>query len=821
MPDATRSTARNQSRLLLLAALFLMLYTLALTLAPAARARSWDTGLRWGHWLGLGIWLIGFGVAHRQIKIHLPKSDPYLLPLIALLSGWGLVTIWRLAPTFGLRQTIWLALTLSLLILGLRIPDLLPFLRRYKYIWLTSGLLLTALTLIFGSNPMGAGPRLWLGCCGIYLQPSEPLKLLLIIYLSAYFADWSANVETLKRFNVGTLSRLHILVPTIIMTSLALLLLIVQRDLGTASIFVFIYSAMIYLATGWRLVPLVSAIGLGLAGFVGYAIFDVIRLRVEAWLNPWLDPSGRSYQIVQSLLAVANGGIFGRGPGMGNPTLVPVSHSDFVFAAIAEETGLVGALALLLILALLAHRGLRIALHTRDTFQRYLAAGLTAFLTAQSILIIGGNLRLFPLTGVTLPFVSYGGSSLVVSFVSALILLKIGAEQKTERSTFNPSTSSHRPDVLPGGQAIQRFAFSLINNVSALLFLGLAATSLLVGWWAFYRGPDLLTRTDNARRAIADRSVRRGTIYGRNETIIAQSVGQPGEYLRQVEYPDLGPVLGYIHPVYGQSGLEDSLDPILRGVQGNDPLQIWWHHLLYGQPPPGLDIRLTIDLKLQRTADQLLTDHAGALVLLNAKTGEILVMASHPTYNANQLNDLWDSLIQDPQAPLLNRATQGSYPLGDLGLLPFIQALDTPTADPIALRLPFNAPATPLTNSSPLQVAIAAASLSNNGNMPAPRLALSYRSPVGEWIILPPLGTTSELLSPTEADALAANYQLPDLPTWQIISTPSGENLTWYLSGTVPGSANIPLALALVLEEKDAVLAEQIGQAVLNSAISP
>ncbi|MBU4224496.1 MAG: FtsW/RodA/SpoVE family cell cycle protein, partial [Chloroflexi bacterium] len=404
-----------QSRLLKLAALFLFLYSLILTLAPAARERSWAVDYRWSHWLGFVIWAGLMALTHYQLRRRLPDSDPYLLPLAALLSGWGLLTVWRLDSSLGVRQALWLIVSSGVLILGLRLPADLRFLRRYKYLWLTGGLLLTALTLVFGSNPLGGGPRLWLGCCGVYFQPSEPLKLLLVVYLAAYLAD-RFHVGTFSRMNVSTFKRanvqtyLPLLLPTLIMTGLALLLLLVQRDLGTASIFIFLYTILLYLASGKKRVLLISLVGLGLAGIAGYFFFDVVRLRVDAWLNPWLDPSGRSYQIVQSLMAIANGGMIGRGPGMGSPGLVPISISDFIFSAISEETGLLGTIGLFALLGLFTAHGMRAALRAPDSFRRLLAAGLTVYLGAQSVLIIGGNLRLLPLTGVTLPFVSYGGS---------------------------------------------------------------------------------------------------------------------------------------------------------------------------------------------------------------------------------------------------------------------------------------------------------------------------------------------------------------------------------------------------------------------------
>ncbi len=778
-------------RLFILAALFLAFYALALTLSPAVRARSWDADLRWAHWLGYIVWLGGFALAQRALARHLPYSDSLLLPLIALLSGWGLLSIWRLTPFYGLRQTIWLAVALGALILGLRLTDPIAALRRYKYLWLTGGLALTALTLIFGTNPLGYGPRLWLGCCGVFLQPSEPLKLLLIIYLAAYFAD--------RPPRGNGLSALPVLIPTLVMTGLALLLLLAQRDLGTASLFIFIFTGMVFVVTGWRLIPLLGALGLMGAGLAGYILFDVVRLRVDAWLNPWLDPSGRSYQIVQSLISVANGGLFGRGPGLGTPGFVPVAHSDFIFAAIAEESGLLGALGLLLALALLAHRGLRIARRAAAPFPRYLAAGLIAYLIAQSVLIIGGNLRLLPLTGVTLPFVSYGGSSLVTSFLAVLILLHVSQRTADSRQ----QTAVHRP----------RSAV-YITPLAAALLATLAAAALTAGWWGFVRGPALLTRSDNPRRALADRSVPRGAILDRHNTPLVETVGAPGEFTRRVLTPQLGPVLGYNHAVYGETGVEAGLDTYLRGLAGNDPLTIWWHHLLYGQPPPGVDVRLTLDLQVQAIADEMLAEARGALVLLDAANGDVLAMSSHPGYDPNLLDDLWETLIQADDAPLLNRAVQGRYPAGGLWqrLAPEGNPVSWP--DPPPLRLPGGETRPLGETASPLDVALVAAALTANGTRPAPRLAQAYHNPAQGWILLPPLG------APADLDGLADphTYAEEGADTWGFALTLGDEGLTWYVGGTLPGSDGPAYALALALETADPELAERIGAAVLQAA---
>lgn len=875
-----------QGRLLVLAGLFLGLYSLALQLSPAARQRSWAVGYRWDHWLAFLAWAGLFAIAHRQSRRYLPEGDPYLLPIGALLSGWGMLTIWRLFPSFGLRQTLWLAIAAGVLVLGLRLPSHLAFLRRYKYLWLTGGLLLTALTLVLGTNPAtGSGPRLWLGCCGVYFQPSEPLKLLLVIFLASYLADRQPLFsldgragEGRGRLGLRPSPLLALLAPTLFMTGLTLLLLLAQRDLGTSSIFLFLFAVTVYVATGRALVLLLSAVALLLAGAVGYALFEVVRLRMDAWLNPWLDPSGRSFQIVQSLLAVASGGLPGRGPGLGNPSLVPVPHSDFIFASLAEEHGLAGVIGLVALLALLGARGLRLALRAPDGYRRYLAAGLTAFLIGQSVLIAGGNLRLLPLTGVTLPFVSYGGSSLLTAFLSLLLLLHISQEAE-----IHPG---YTPQAAPYLQ------------LGGFLFASLAAIALGAGWWGLVRGPDLLERTDNPRRAIADRSVRRGSILDRDLNPLAATSGPAGAFERRVLYPPLGPVIGYTHPNYGQSGLEASLDPYLRGLRGNPGLAIWWNHLLYGQPPPGLDLRLSLDLELQRKADQLLGDRPSALVLLNARSGEILAMASHPWFDPNRLDAEWANLVADPGAPLLNRAAQGSYPpgaalgewllaaafaRGELPALPSrldyrlegqslecaFSPLEASVGSAVACGCPalqlqlasalgeeqvrqlyaalglYTAPQVFLpvshlpqpaafqepeqaylglaeVSASPLQMALAAATLSAGGVRPAPQLASAVHGPSQSWAILPPEGESERVFPAEAADRAAEALAMEGLPAWRtiaVVPNGPGRRLTWYLAGTLPTWNGAPLALAFLLEEDDPALAEAIGRALLQAAI--
>ncbi|MBL8100720.1 MAG: FtsW/RodA/SpoVE family cell cycle protein [Anaerolineales bacterium] len=798
----------TQSRLLQYAGVFLFIQSIILTLSPAVRERVWDVDYRLLHWGGFIIWVGLVILAHRAIVKYAPESDPYIFPAAALLSGWGLLTIWRLDQTFGLRQLAWLSISIFVFILALRFASNLTFLRKYKYVFLTGGLIITALTLIFGTNPMGFGPRLWLGISNdVYFQPSEPLKILLVIYLSAYLAD-RANLQ---------LFSFPLLVPTLFVTGLALLLLLVQRDLGTASIFILIFTIFIYIATGKRRILIGSTLSLALTLLIGYFFIDIIRIRVVGWLNPWADPTGGSYQIIQSLLAVANGGTIGRGLGIGNPLLVPVSISDFIYSAIAEETGLVGTLGLILLIWLILARGIITALRAPDRFRRYLATGVVMYLGIQSILIIGGNIRLLPLTGVTLPFVSYGGSSLLTSFIALFLLINIS------------NTEDEEPASL---ESPQPYSF-----LAGALALGLLACAVVTSYWALVRGPDLLTRTDNPRRAIADRFVPRGEILDINNQPINITERIEGIYVRQYLYPDLAPITGYTHPVYGQAGLEATLDNYLRGLQGNPTSLILWDQLLYGTPPSGLDVRLSIDLSLQTQADRLLGARRGAIILMNAETGEILVMASHPTYNPNQLTEEGEALSQNPNAPLLNRATQGLYPIGntllplirtqfgenfpeDEGLQIFYESLGLYQAPQINMPVAFNQTNVNIENlrASPLQIVLAASALSHDGIIPAPRIATAVNTLEQGWVVLPALSQPRELYPAERSNEAVLSFIKNGNSYWSHVSQASLNEtiVTWYIAGTLPDWQGVPLALVIVLEENNIPLAEFIGNNLMS-----
>jgi cell division protein FtsW (lipid II flippase) len=323
-----------------------------------------------------------------------------------------------------------LAVSVAALIGLVALPADLRWLRRYRYLWLLSGLALLLLTTLIGINPSGDGPRLWLGIPDIYFQPSEILKVLLVAFFASYLADHHALLREGPKIGSLRLPSPRFLGPVLIVWGLTVVILVLQQNLGTATLFFVIFLAMLYLATNDPGQLLIGIALLGLAAVVGYQRIAVVKLRVTIWADPWPYVRSTSFQVVQSLLAFAAGGVFGQGIGQGSPTYIPVVHSDFVFAAVAEEWGLIGTLAVTLCFALLIMRGMRIASQMQGrSFRAYLAAGISITLAVQSLLIIAGVLKLIPMTGVTLPYMSYGGSSLLAFFlmVGLLMVLSSGA----------------------------------------------------------------------------------------------------------------------------------------------------------------------------------------------------------------------------------------------------------------------------------------------------------------------------------------------------------------------------------------------------------
>ncbi len=413
---------------------------LAGLVASAAFASAWiqstsaiDYG--WVPWAALlgGV----FVIAHIVTRATVPHADPTLLPLAALLTAVGLTFVYRLDPTDGRKQLVWVAIGVavySLVLLWLRYDY--RILERYKYLFGVSAIVLLMLPSVPGLGQRINGVRLWVEIGPLQFQPGEVAKIFLVVFLAGYLRD---KREALAQ------GRLKDFGPLLAIWGAAMLVLVQTSDLGSALLNFGIFLAMLYVATN-RL----SIVAAGLVLFAGgaavlYNALDRIQQRVTVWLEPWTDDkvyctlngaleyrqNCDSYQLVKSLYSIANGGYGGTGIGKGTfqtvdgTPLIPYLQTDFVYSALAQELGLIGVAAVLLLYLAVVARGMRVALIAQDGFSKLLAAGLSFGLALQTFIIVGGVLRLVPLTGITLPFISYGGTSIVANFAMVALLLLV------------------------------------------------------------------------------------------------------------------------------------------------------------------------------------------------------------------------------------------------------------------------------------------------------------------------------------------------------------------------------------------------------------
>lgn len=365
------------------------------------------------------------------------KADQFMLPVVAMLSYTSLIFLYRLEPGYAYRQFAWLLIGLFFLFVTTRVFTNYRRLAEYKYVFGLLGAFLLIVPIFFGVEEGGA--KSWLGFGLFNVQPSEFVKILVVLFLASYMSE---NKQFLAR---GTESFLGMALPGVRswgplvgMWGISLILLTAQRDLGTALIYFGTFLAMVYVATS-RLAYICTGIVLFLSGGAfSYLIFDHVQQRIDIWL---LNPSqfvelgereySQAYQIIQSLFAIGAGGLTGAGLGAGQPRFIPAVHTDFIFSAITEETGLMGGAGILLLYTVFIYRGLKVALESRDDFSKLLALGLTALMGLQAFIIVAGVTKLLPLTGVTLPFISYGGSSLVANFIILGMLLNISHEARS------------------------------------------------------------------------------------------------------------------------------------------------------------------------------------------------------------------------------------------------------------------------------------------------------------------------------------------------------------------------------------------------------
>jgi cell division protein FtsW (lipid II flippase) len=404
----------------------LVLGTLITGLAYALLNIDDEIGVRADVAVFFGVILTLLMGAHLVIRFVAPNADGLLLPLAALLNGLGYVVIARLDPDLAGSQSAWTfigigAFSATLLLL----PDL-RWLANYRYTLALLGVGLLLLPLIPGIGRTINGARIWLRAGPFSIQPGEFAKIVLATFLAGYLVD-KKELLTISNRRIGpvNLPDLKHFGPMLLALGVALMIMVLQKDLGSSLLFFSLFLVMIYVATGRAAYVFTGLVLFSVASYASWTLFAHVQRRVDIWLDPFADPKNSGFQIVEAWFALADGGVTGTGLGAGLPTKIPYAATDMIFAAIGEELGLLGATAVLAAFMFFVSSGFRVAASANQPFEKLLATGLTALLGFQAFIIVGGVLRVLPLTGVTLPFVSYGGSSLISNYVILALLVRI------------------------------------------------------------------------------------------------------------------------------------------------------------------------------------------------------------------------------------------------------------------------------------------------------------------------------------------------------------------------------------------------------------
>jgi cell division protein FtsW (lipid II flippase) len=364
--------------------------------------------------------------AHIVVRLVARGADGTLLPLAALLHGIGFVMITRLDDRLAGLQATWSIVAIGAFIATLLVVQRATDLARYSWLLFVVGAGALMLPLVPGLGQNINGARIWVSVGPINFQPGEFAKIALAIFFAAYLAERRELIAA-STWKVGPfhLPEPRYIAPIVLAWGFAVVVMVAQKDLGSSLLFFTLFVVMLWVATERVAYLLIGLVMFTAAAYFAWTQFGHVQIRVDNWLNPWADPLDKGYQIIQSLYGLSDGGLTGTGLGRGNPGQVPEAQNDFIFSSIGEEMGLVGASSVLMAYVLLVGAGLRTALRTDRTFEKLLAVGLTTILGVQAFIIIGGVIKVVPLTGITLPFVSYGGSSLIANYILIALLIRL------------------------------------------------------------------------------------------------------------------------------------------------------------------------------------------------------------------------------------------------------------------------------------------------------------------------------------------------------------------------------------------------------------
>lgn len=617
-------------------------------------------------WASIGVPVgifASFIVSHLALRKFAPAADPAILPICFALSSIGIAFVTRLAPDLAIRQVGWLILGIIFMIAVIVFMKNMDKTANYKYTLMVIGLILLLSPLLPGIGNEIYGSRIWLSIGGFSFQPGEIAKIFIVLFLAGYLAQ---NREMLSVFThkVGPFKfpDLSTLLPLLIMWLLSMAIVVFEKDLGSALIVYFVFLTMLYVASGKKFYLVVGLLTIAIGAVILFFFFSHVQVRVDTWLNPFADPTNTGYQLVQSIFSMADGGLFGVGIGSGLADNIPIVESDFIFAAIAEETGLLGAAGLLLLYLCFAIRGLVTAARAKSDVSSFIAVGLTATIVLQAFIIVGGVTRLIPLTGLTLPFVSQGGSSLLASFIAVGFLLKCGDQSTGVESEIASGTGNLSAEGVLGRVSLGKRITNTMVAFSVLFALLVANLTMIM----VVQADEYKNMPINNHTLVKESKTERGTISTYDNVVLAQSVEQSdGTYKRVYPAGTLAAhIVGYASEKFGTAGIESSYNDTLKGQRNYAS----WTDVLNastGNSAAGNDVKLTINSTIQKAAQNALEGFSGACVVIDPKTGAVLALASSPTYNAADIETLLqNSSNSSDSSALYNRATQALYPPG-------------------------------------------------------------------------------------------------------------------------------------------------------------
>ncbi len=595
-----------------------------------------------------GAQLMFFVVFFVVFRAFYKNINSALLNNISFLLTISFVIMTRLSFERAIRQFViaFFALFLMMIVPFVfvkikKLKENLPFL---TYLYSIVGLFLLILVYLLGKVVYGAKISLSIG--GFSFQPFEFVKILYVFFL----ANTLAKLKYSNKLNIFNKD----LIISALIAGLHVIILVLSKDLGTALILFITYVFLIYNATSKKLLLAIGLFLFSLASYMSYLIFDHVKVRVDVWLDPFSDIAGKGYQLTQSLFAIGTGGFFGMGLGKGTPKKIPVVYEDFIFSAISEELGSVFGVFLILICLSTFIIILRVAINEKDYANKYICVGIATIYIFQTFLTIGGAIKFIPSTGVTLPFISYGGTSLIASFISIGVINAISISQSYEKN------EKHKTRTTKKSININQSIVATIYSFGAVFIM----MSVFLSYFVQYKAPVIINNPYNSRQDIFAEYVKRGKIYSRDYKVLAMTLAENNNEIRKYPYNNL-----FSHVVgindFGKTGIESYYNFEL--LSSNTGYLERFYNELNGKKSEGNNVITTFDIGLQQLASDVLGEHKGSIIITNPLNGEILAMLSKPDFNPNTINETYEDIISDKNdTSMLNRSTQGLYTPGSV-----------------------------------------------------------------------------------------------------------------------------------------------------------